>query len=54
LAEAGPRRRRWRRHEAMRKILILIHGGMVSEINRPREFFPFPLNRNPDLNLNLF
>jgi len=41
LAEAGPRRRRRRRHEAMLEIFVLIHGGILPEVARPRESFSF-------------
>jgi hypothetical protein len=37
LAEAGTRRRLWRRPESIMGIFVLIHGGRLSELARPRE-----------------
>jgi hypothetical protein len=47
LAEAGPRRRRWR--ETVLGMFVLIHVCSLPESVRPASFFP-----NPNLNLNLF
>jgi hypothetical protein len=41
LAEAGPRRRRRGRHEAIMRILVLIHGGILPEFDRPASLYSF-------------